>query len=246
MKKTTDIIAQIPGGISALRNKLAARKPLLALAALGIVFVLAALIPLAFINNNAAEELNYALRAALFTEYWSSSEEGYTVQKITEPTAQELAFCTQRFGELVSDCRVDKAENTEIKMEGSEYVELRSTAALLRLCRKWIQYSGDWNSWLDVCFDMQTGEVFYLYSNGECIFNSGEYTDTSPGSADVQALAQTLASEMGMELYYFDEAGEDTASSTAVYLCQNTPLKIELSLVYYEGRLFDVKIVCVK
>ena len=147
---------------------------------------------------------------------------------------------------MLQQCRVDKAENPEIKMQGSEYVLLRSAEISVGLCRKWIQYSGDWNSWLDVCFDSQTGEVFYLYTNGECIYNSGEYADTAPGSADAYALAEIFADEMGLELYHYDEAGEAQGASTAIFLCGDTPVKLELSLVYYEGRLFDVKIVCIE
>jgi len=247
VKNKTDILAQLRAGVGALRSKLTAKKHVMALTALALVFVLSALLPLHFIDNRTSGETDgYVARAALFAEYWSGEEGGYEIEKITEPSAAQLDFCSSRFDELVERCRVDRAKDTETKMEGSEYVIVRSDSVSLQLCRKWLQYSGDWNSWLDVCFDMSTGEVFYLYTNGECIYNSSEYSNVAPGSADAEELAHLIADEMDFQLYYFDESLEPGASSTAVYLCDGAPLKLELSVVYYEGRLFDVKIVCIE
>lgn len=248
MKNKTDIIAQMRAGFSALHSRLTAKKHVVALAALALVFALAALLPLNFVDNQSAGEKtdSYVARAALFAEYWSGEEGDYEIEKITEPSDVQLDFCSSRFDELVERCKVDRAKDTETKMEGSEYVIVRSNGVSIQLCRKWLQYSGDWNSWLDVCFDMNTGEVFYLYTNGECIYNSSEYSNVAPGSADAEELARLIADEMDFQLYYFDESLEPGASSTAVYLCDGSPLKLRLSVVYYEGRLFDVKIVCIE
>lgn len=247
MKRNIDLLTQLLNGLDALRVKLAGKKHIVSLAVLFVIFVLAATVPLGFINSDIENvDDNYAVRAQLFADYWNNDERNCEIEKIAEPDAARLEFCESRFVDLIDLCRVDKANNIETKMEGSEYVRLIGKGTSLDLCRKWIQYSGDWNSWIDVCFDMNTGEVFYLYTSGECIYNSSEYTEVSPGNADAEELALFIADEMGLELYYFDTASESTASSTAVYLCGKTPIKIELSIVNYEGRLFSVKIVCVK
>lgn len=246
MKKKTDNTLDVPAVLGALRTKFTTKHHLLALIALGVVFLLAALIPLNFIDKaDNGEYSGFISRAELFAQYWSGDENGYLVEKIAEPTQQELDYCAERFEEVVSQCRVDRAKETEVKMDGSEYVELSSAGTSLRLCRKWLQYSGDWNSWIDVCFDMQTGEVYYLYTNGECIYNSGKYAGKAPGSANVQELAQIIAKQTGMELFHVDES-DDSGAATAIFLHENTPVKFTLSLVYYEGRLFDVKIACTK
>lgn len=240
-------MTQLLAGFDALRVKLTGKKHIVSLGALFLIFVIAALLPLRFIDNGGQNGSDsYAERVQLFAEYWHSGEENFTVEKITEPSVEQLEFCEKTFSALLAKCRVDKAKDTEVKMEGSEYVAVRSGAYELQLCRKWMQYSGDWNSWIDVCFDMNTGEVYYLYSNGECIFNSGEYANVAPGRANARELALYIADEMGAELYYFDEAADPAAASTAIYLFDGVPVKIEMSIVYYEGRLFDVRAVCVK
>ena len=246
MKKLNDSIKLFRVGSSAIISKLTARRHVLPLLTLAVVFVAAAVIPLKFADRNSTIGENYAAKAQLFSDYWNNEDSRCVVEKIAEPNAVQIDFCNKRFGELVERCRVDKAEIGEAKMEGSEYVRLSDNGMTLELCRKWLQYSGDWNNWIDACFDANTGEVFYLYTNGECIYNSSEYSNVAPGSSDAGELARLIAEEMDMVLYHFDELLEPGASSTAIYLCGESPVKLELSIVYYEGRLFDVKIVCIK
>ena len=125
-----------------------------------LVFLLSALLPLLF--RKAPEEvlspLNRSERAALFSAYWNGGDE--SIKEPLTPSAETETRCRERMRQLTDICFQDEQDWT-VESEGSEYFTLSGEGGEARLCRSWLQCQGDWRNWLDVCFDAESGELYF-------------------------------------------------------------------------------------
>ena len=215
---------------------------------MGVVFLLAALLPLAF-RTGGSEVVDSGgtgtgERAAIFSAYWNDGARGCTVRSIPGPEKKDIDACTQRMSEIVDRCVID-AQRAAAGSAGSEYVSVTNDAGTIRICRMWMEFQGDWNNWIDACFDMDTGEVYYLYVSSKCISNAETYLDALPEGFNTQTAAEQIAEERGCELVKVVWSGKTGDTATAVFLDGGSAVCMELTCTYYQSSLLDVKLCCV-
>ena len=211
-----------------------------------VMFLIAALVPLKF-RGQAAEpvrELSPGERAAIFSVYWNTADsERAQLREDLTPDKEELAACTAKMEEIVSRCLLDR-QDWQTETEGSEYFSLVSESGTVKVCRKWLQCQGDWRNWVDVCFDMDSGQIYYLYTSSECVANSARYTKALPKAPDAESVAGSFAESQGFELLYLDWTGEAADAAAAVYTSGASALRMSVSCIYYPATLIDVLIRC--
>lgn len=216
--------------------------------AAAVVFLLAALLPLAFRPDSveAADsgEFDAGARAAVFSAYWNDGGRGCTVRNIPGPERKDIDACTQRMSEIVGACVID-TQSGAANSAGSEYVSVSNDLGTIRTCRMWMESQGDWNNWIDVCFDMDTGEVYYLYVSSKCISNGETYLDALPEGFNTQTAAEQIAARRGCELVKVVWSGKTGDTATAVFLDDGSAVCMELTCTYYQSSLLDFKLCCV-
>lgn len=211
-----------------------------------VIFLIAALMPLRFQNEEAltTSEMSMGERAAIFSAYWNEPD-GSRVSmesggKLDESTRDA---CEARMAELLTRCTIDR-ENGAAKKEGSEYFVLTSKGGEVNVCRKWVEWQGDWRNWLDTCFDADSGELYYLYLSAECLSGYTNYVGALPAQFGAAYVAEMLADEMDYELLYLDVPDDEPNSIIASYNCGGSALRLCISCIYHETVLVDVKICC--
>ena len=153
-----------------------------------------------------------------------------------EPDEVVSAFCEEVMARLTARWIDDRALEMP-RPTGREFTTLRGrNGSRLTLCRMWLEAQGDWRNWMDVCFDADTGTVYYLYLSRECLTNLGRYTAGTP-RPDAHAAAEELAGLAGGRLRHF-------AGSTAVVECPDGVLCYDIGQVNYDA-LIDLRINCV-
>ena len=215
----------------------------------GVLLLTALLLPLAFRTDGGdapetivsgapgAEE-----RARLFVTYWYGDEAergGLTVTRPEEDDVVMTSFCAETMRYLTDYCVNDKGLR-DYSPTGSEYTTLTAkSGASVTLCRTWMQAQGDWQNWLDVCFDAESGVVYYLYLNRECLTNLSQYSTARRESAE--GYAQWLAGLSGGRLRYF--APEDKGGVAVIEVGGGT-LCYRIDETSYDA-LIDLRINCV-
>lgn len=211
------------------------------------VFVVCALVPLLFRGGEAAggqsDGLSAGDRAGLFAAYWNGVGEDWQASSIGEPEDDELERCLARMEEISRLCLVERGSG-EVKAEGSGYFSVSRGGEEIRLCRMWLEVQDGWRSWLDVCFDMDSGDVYYFYLSADCLTDPGKYLTLIPNGMDADSIAAHLSRERGYELLHLsrDEADEVV---TAIYNAEGSAVCVSISCVCYKSAFIDVKICCV-
>lgn len=209
------------------------------------VFILAAVIPLTVSGGRAAQENSLSLgeRAAIFAQYWNSDSGEARAEKIETPDAKDERYCRERMKKLLELCSVDKREQS-VEYSGSEYLSISSADGEMRICRMWVQRQGDWRSWVDVCFDMDTGDVYYLYTSSECVTNSAEYIDAVPAELDAKYVADYISENTGYSILRFDWSGGMGDTADVILIQKGNAAALKINCTYYTASLLDIKIVC--
>lgn len=216
----------------------------LALAALatGAVLLFSMLFPLAFRSRVTAEPdavpASLEERAALFAAYWDAGDTEISSEKIETPDVEMKALCEAEMQQLIQRCIVDRrVEN--FAPDGSEYLRISDGETTATVCRMWLETTGDWKNWLDVCFDADTGEIYYLYLSCGNVSNPAEYT----GVADLNCgrIISDLADCQGAFVRYTD--GETNGTQTAVLSAPEGTICYTVKCTAYEN-LLDVKVGC--
>lgn len=224
-------------------------KLIVSASALGLLLIAAMLIPLGFRVPLPAQPTADAAsavekRAKLFAEYWNNGGEAeyITVEKPNSVSEVQKTACERIFRELTDRCINDQALS-EPEATGREYTVLRSSdGTVLRLCRMWLEARGDWQNWLDVCFDSESGEVYYLYVSRECISNLQLYRSSGSTVSVPEDVAKLLAENYGWELRYSGVGSSDTTG--VVYTANDGgTLCYEIGCRVYDA-LVDVKLCC--
>ena len=208
--------------------------------------IVALLLPLAFRaspEEKKPERKTFALdeRAALFAAWWyGGSDMEFEVTHIEPEENAAAAFCEERMEELVARCIDDRAfRMKDAEVFGEESVSIEGEAGTLRLCRMWLQARGDWQNWLDVCFDADTGLIYYLYLSRECQSNLDLYTLAPEERPTAGSVARGLARECDGELRRFLDDGD--SGGTALITCEDGSLCYTVGCVYYDA-LIDVRV----
>ena len=226
------------------------RKKLLASGGGALLLLLAALLlPLAFRDADASRaaresEQDAALRvlakANLFVDYWNGNTAELSVKKLRSPGQQMTDFCEGVMRDLYRRSIDDRAIR-DVTLSGSEYVQVSDGDTELRLCRMWRQSTGDWQNWMDVCFDADSGAIYYYYLSRECLSHSNLYELEEPDRPSVSSVADGLAAEMNYRLRDLRRSGTE---GTAVLSTSAGTLAYEISCVYYDV-LRDIRVLLV-
>lgn len=229
-----------------LRSPLDERKKLVTtglVCAAGLIAAL--LLPLAFRaptgENRAAGTLTLDEKTAIFVDWWYDGGELDVEVEHVEPEEDDAAgFCAERMEELAARCIDDRGFRMEdAEVFGEERVDLEGEDGTLRLCRMWIQARGDWQNWLDVCFDADTGLVYYLYLSRECQSNQELYALAPEDRPTAGSVARRLARESDGELRHFLDDG--AGGGAALITCGDGSLCYTIGCVYYDA-LIDIRI----
>lgn len=207
-------------------------------------FLAALLVPLAF-RDGVKGETPTAVgeRVALFADYWEGEHDDIEVESVGSPSKKTQEFCTKRIEALMAECTFDKAA-PNMQSEGREYLTVTQQELELHICRVWRQFQGDWRNWIDICFDMDTGEIYYLYLSSECLKNQSEYVMSMPAALDTAYVVERIGANDGFELLDAKWSGEAGEAAEAIYSANGSALKMRISCIYYESTLIDIKIVC--
>lgn len=208
------------------------------------VFVVCALIPLFVkVREEATPGLSYGERAAVFSAYWNDKDPNVKMRSVTSPGKSAENFSSGRAQQLLQECFIDRQE-LQLDTQGSEFFTLTYEDKTVNICRKWEQCQGDWRNWIDMCFDADSGEVYYLYISCECLKNSTLYRGLLSDEVDTEYVAGKLGEKSGYELLYLDWSGNSEDNGTALYMKGSDALRFRVSCIYYDATLIDIKICC--
>ena len=229
-----------------LSERLGERKMVL-LCACGVVaaMVLAALLPLAFRTPAPEPQPETGIsalerRSALFVDFWTNGEEAEAKAEAMIPDRAMETFCEDEMRTIVSRS-VDDREFSYTVPTGREYTTVSDGSGEVRLCRMWLQARGDWQNWVDTCFDAESGQIYYLYVSRECLTNRDRYADAREGRDSAEAVAKLFAAETGLTLRRFSG---DAHSGLAVLEREDGLICYEIRCNWYDA-LIDIQITCV-
>ena len=219
-------------------------RALIACAAAAVIFVVSALMPLAFRGRVTASEapLPINVRGRIFSRYWTETGD-VKAEPLTEVPEELRLRCEAEVAALKSECITDKGSVT-VDSEGCSYYTLTGEQGSMNICRAWLQSQGDWRNWLDMCFDADTGVIYYLYVSNKCLTNFSEYKGMFDPFPDVTGVAEKAEKDSGFELVRLDWSGDMAESGHAVFSCPDGALSLEIGCIYYESSLFDMKLCC--
>ena len=205
--------------------------------------IVALVLPLAFRASTGEKKPERTLtleeKAILFAAWWYDDSEVEIEVTHIEPEENDAAgFCAERMEALTARCINDRGFRME-GPSGEEYVNIEGETGTLRLCRMWLEASGDWQNWLDVCFDADTGLVYYLYLSRECLSNQNLYTLEAAERPTAESVAGGLARESGGELRRFLDDG--AGGGAALITCDGGSICYTVGCVYYDA-LIDIRV----
>ena len=221
-------------------------KLLISVCAVALTVIAAMLLPLAFRSAPAGELSSAGMsleeRTRMFADYWANGAEagGYAVTH-PDPVPRRMKETSEAVMRTVVARSIDDQDLSDLSPTGSEYTVVTDRAGQeLRLCRMWLEKRGDWQNWLDVCFDADTGDLYYYYLSRECLTNRQLYQRDGE-KPDAETIAEDLAADNGWTLRYLD-AGDDGAA-TALYSTAGGTLCYGISCRVYDA-LIDIKLSC--
>ncbi|MCR4934955.1 MAG: hypothetical protein K5990_00550 [Oscillospiraceae bacterium] len=219
------------------------RQVLLSAGLVGALLVFAALFPLLFRvpvarQSETDSAFGTAAQCDLFLDYWEHGieAEGQVVPIL--PDGEMERFCRARMEMLVNRW-VDDRAFTYSNPTGQSYTALNGTEGSLLLCRMWLQARGDWQNWVDACFNAETGQIYYLYVSRECLTDAETYGGERP---DAEAVARAVAEESGLSLRRF--RGDGTAGDALLETQNGSLVCYDVRGVWYDA-LIDIRVICV-
>lgn len=216
-------------------------KLLIYLAAAVIIFLTSCLLPLAFIKDSIIDpDFGTGERAAMFIKYMAN-DKSVKYKVINDPDKSEVKFCEKLFSELNGCCIIDSSVRKTLT-EDSEYITLTDGENTMKLCRMWLQDKGDWNNWIDVYMDSETGFVYYLYVNSICVSNGGDYASAIDPELDAKNIAALIAKETGYEMKLLNWSGKPEDTATAYTSLNGDAVIWNINYSYYPSSTLDIKI----
>ena len=219
-------------------------KLLLSIGAVVLVLIAAMLLPLAFRTAPGGEEPAAALtleeRTRMFADYWTLGAEaaGFNVTK-PDPVPRKMKETCETVMRTLIARSIDDQGLEDLTPTGSEYtVVTDGEGREIQLCRMWLEKRGDWQNWMDVCFDADSGELYYYYLSRECLTNRKLYERPD---LDAEGIAASLAEDYGWTLRYLAEEADGGAA--ALYSSAGGTLCYAISCRVYDA-LIDIKLCC--
>lgn len=216
------------------------------LAAVVLVVIAAMLVPLAFRAAPAGEDapaadMTLEERTLMFADYWNGGAEthGFTVTK-PDPVPRKMKETCETVIRTTIARSIDDKALSDLTPTGTEVTFVRAgDGRELHVCRAWLERRGDWQNWMDFCFDADTGELYYFYLSRENLTNRKLYARES--DPDAREIAESLAAQYGWTLRYL--AAEEDGTATALFSARGGTLCYSVSARFYDA-LIDVKLSC--
>ena len=214
-------------------------------AAVGVILLAAILLPLAFRTDGrgaAGQNQSKTDKFSLFAGYWERGPEecGFSISRPESLSEETKERCETVMRTLMARCINDQALDYA-GPTGSEYTVISDVnGEELQLCRMWLEQQGDWQNWMDVCFDAETGQVYYLYLSRECLHNQSDYAEQMQ-VPDLRGLADGLASEYGWSLRWM--SGDSDGSAAAVFRTGDSMVCYQIDCRAFDA-LVDIKFCC--
>ena len=212
--------------------------------ATGAVLLFAMLFPLAFRRSaeteTEKEPATLDARSALFAAYWAAGDDqaDFLLPPQQLQDHEKIERCEALMAEIVAACIAD-TRLEDLTPTGRDFMTVSDGETEVNLCRMWMERNGDWRNWLDVCFDADSGEIYYLYLSCERLSNSEAY------AGYVQALytrlSELLQRQVQGAVRYQNIEGEK--NEIAVLTGENGTVCYRIGGVVYD-ELIDVKICC--
>ncbi len=219
------------------------RQVILSACLVGALLMFAALFPLLLRTPVARQSetdsaFGTAAQCDLFLDYWEHGVEGEGQVIPILPDGEMERFCRARMEALVNRW-VDDRAFTYSAPTGQSYTALNGAAGSLLLCRMWLQARGDWQNWIDACFNAETGQIYYLYVSRECLANAETYFGTQ---TDAEAVSLAVAEESGLTLRRF--RGDETAGDALLETRNGSIVCYDVRGVWYDA-LIDIRVICI-
>ena len=210
-----------------------------------LVLIAAMLLPLAFRTapggTDAPAPMTLEGRALMFARYWTpgDAESGFTVEK-PDPVPKKLRDTCETVMRTLIARSIDDQGLEDFTPTGTEYTYISDADGReIHVCRMWLERRGDWQNWLDVCIDADTGALYYYYLSRECLTNRKNYA--RPEQTDASQIAELLATENGWTLRYLSD--EPDGGAAAVYSTPGGTLCYAISCRVYDA-LVDIRLSC--
>ena len=220
-------------------------KLLVSVCAVALVVIAAMLLPLAFrpapeAGEEPAPGMDLEERTQMFADYWRLGAEasGFTVTK-PDPVPKKMKETCETVMHTLIARSIDDKGLDDLSPTGSEYTVVSDGADReIHVCRMWVEKRGDWQNWLDVCFDADTGELYYYYLSRALLTNRQLYERED---LDAAGVAEKLAGDAGWTLRYCTE--ETDGAVTALYSTPGGTVCFDVSCRVYDA-LVDIKLNC--
>ena len=171
--------------------------------------------------------------------FLNAEEAGLTVTK-PDPVPRRMKETCETVMRTLIARSIDDRGLEDLTPTGSEYTVVSDGGGReVRVCRMWLEKRGDWQNWMDVCFDADTGELYYYYLSRECLTNRKLYQRED--TPDARTLAEKLAEDNGWTLRYL--ADEADGAAAAVFSSPGGTLCYLISCRWYDA-LVDIKLSC--
>lgn len=232
---------KLPGAsLSALARFITSRPLASSLAATAVLLVAALLLPLTLMGGSYVGDSGVA--AAMFADWWRGGNT-YRAQRLASVTGESERYAEARLNELVAEC-LPPDEGAATLNSGIDLVTLTNAdGGQVRLCREWRLTAGTWARWIDVCFDMDTGFVYYIYLSGQRL--SGSAADAV--SAD--SLAETLYLSDGWEMLSTGEQVYESGRTGVTGVLTRAGSEISFSMdtdaLRAADGYFDIRYTCI-
>ena len=215
---------------------------LLLAAATACVVLLGALLPARYFTSSwqsiqGPELLAPSDRRQCWLDYYvrDAAGTGDSLLDMSAAQTQQLLDIGESIRALVS---VDNG-TMDVEAEGTQCLEVYSSAGTIRVWHYYIQWRGDWRNWLDLYIDADTEEIYYLYASSGCEDNQEMYSQFP--EVTTESVARTILEDCGMTVAEILE-GEDAQTVSALCRDETGSSTYRVSCSYYPGSLLDCRV----
>jgi hypothetical protein len=217
---------------------------LLLTAATACVVLLGALLPARYFTSSwqgteRPELLAPSDRRQCWLDYYvrKAGGTGDSLLDMSAAQTQQLLDIGASVRELVA---VDQGE-MYVEAEGTQCLEVYSSAGTIRVWHYYIQWRGDWRNWLDLYMDADTQEIYYLYVSSGCENRQEDYAKLPAEQVLPETLARTILEEWGMTVAEIQE-GADAQTVSALCRDETGSSTYQVNCSYYPGSLLDCRV----
>ena len=214
-----------------------------------LVLLLAMWVPSLFAPNVKDEPLTNAERVSMFCDYFNKRDPGMQVSEQSVPVSSLSSYLGNSV--TILDTMIEPMISALLLEPGSaadgnrrailcEITDDYGRAS--RVLRLFSEWEIDWHNWLDLCIDIDTGELYYMYISSRCLNNRENYTADRIDRPSTPAEAVTLWSTFtGQQSVSLDWSGTIGDTAFAVFSSDSEQIEyvVDCKFYPYTPGLFD-------